>query len=124
MTTPEPLSPSPEIPDDDELANRFAGLDKIELRRRLWHIERQLADNVYRRVDAEEALRAARSDTQACYCDECLGIYRSTQMQGPEIRYQLRNWHHVTCAGLGGQACNCWRQREELIAELAKREVS
>lgn len=40
----------------------------------------------------------------------------------PEIRYQLRNWHHVTCAGFGGQACTCLAQREALIAELAYKE--
>ena len=36
----------------------------------------------------------------------------------PEIRYQLRNWHHVTCGNFGGNACTCLDAREALIIEL------
>jgi hypothetical protein len=38
----------------------------------------------------------------------------------PELRHQLRNWHHVTCSNFGGGACTCLAAREALIAELAR----
>jgi predicted nucleic acid-binding Zn-ribbon protein len=36
----------------------------------------------------------------------------------PEIRHQLRDWHHVTCSNFGGGACSCLDARENLIREL------
>jgi hypothetical protein len=39
----------------------------------------------------------------------------------PEIRYQLRNWHHVTCTIPFAGPCTCLEARENLIKELTPR---
>lgn len=38
--------------------------------------------------------------------------------RSPEIRYMMRDVHHVTCLVAAG-ACTCLEWREKLIAELA-----
>lgn len=37
----------------------------------------------------------------------------------PEIRYQLRNWHHISCHSIAGAECTCLERREALITELS-----
>lgn len=102
MTNPNPVAPKTdtphvETPDDEALANRFAGLDRVGLRRRLWHIERQLADNVYRRVDMESTLHAVRDERDREVARFAQALERSHATLAAE-RASLDHWKGIAKA--------------------------